>query len=124
MLRLILSGAFDRCPNLQLIIGHSGETLPYMMQRLEVALPKEMTNLDRFFADYLRANAYYTVAGFNYTAPFLALVLQVGVDRIMFSTDYPYSSMAAACAFLHNVPLSAADKARVAHGNAKALLPL
>jgi predicted TIM-barrel fold metal-dependent hydrolase len=65
-----------------------------------------------------------TFSGFNYTAPFLDLMLNVGVERIMFSADYPYASMAEARAFLEQLPVSPADKERIAHGNAERLLRL
>lgn len=47
VLRLILSGAFDRFPGLQLIIGHMGEVLPFMLPRLDHTLPTAITNLQR-----------------------------------------------------------------------------
>jgi uncharacterized protein len=124
VLRLILSGAFDRYPSLQLVIGHMGECLPFMLPRIDLALPTEMTKLDRPVGAYLRENLHYTFSGFNWTQTFLDLVLQVGVDRIMFSADHPYASMAQARAFLDKLPVSPADKGRIAHGNAERLLRL
>jgi predicted TIM-barrel fold metal-dependent hydrolase len=121
VLRLILSGAFDRYPNLQLVIGHLGEALPFMLPRLE-RLPKALTKLDRTIGAYLRENVHYTFSGFNWTPTFLDLLLEVGVDRIMFSADYPWGSMARARTFLDELPLSPADKERIAHGNAERLL--
>lgn len=123
-LRLILSGALDRYPKLQIVIGHMGETLPFMISRLDLSLPKEMTKLNRSLSSYLRENFYYTFSGFNYAQTFLDLLLQVGVDRIMFSADYPYGSMDAARTFLDQLPISPADKERIAHGNAEHLLRL
>jgi predicted TIM-barrel fold metal-dependent hydrolase len=124
VLRLILSGAFDRYPGLQLIIGHLGETLPFMLPRLDLGLPVQVTKLQRPLGAYLRENVHYTVSGFNYLPAFLDLLLQVGVDRIMFSADYPYSSMEQARTFLQQLPVSPADKEQIAHGNAERLLHL
>jgi uncharacterized protein len=124
VLRIILSGAFDRYPQLQLVIGHLGEALPFMLPRLDHNLPTQLTKLQRPFGDYLRENLHYTFSGFNYTPNFLDLLFQVGVDRIMFSADYPYSSMLAARNFLEQLPISPADKERIAHGNAEQLLRL
>lgn len=121
VLRIILSGAFDTYPKLQLIIGHLGEALPFMMPRIERAIPTEVTKLNRPIGAYLRENIHYTVSGFNYTSPFLDLLLQVGVDRIMFSADYPYSSMKDAHDFLDRLPVSPGDKERIAHSNAERL---
>jgi hypothetical protein len=59
----------------------------------------------------LRDNLHYTFAGFNFPPTFLDLLLDIGVSHIMFSADYPYGSMAAARAFLEQIPVSAADRA-------------
>jgi predicted TIM-barrel fold metal-dependent hydrolase len=60
VLRLILSGAFDRFPALQLIIGHMGEALPFMLPRLNLMLPPAVTSLQRTPGEYLRENLHYT----------------------------------------------------------------
>jgi hypothetical protein len=124
VIRLILSGVFDRFPQLQLIIGHMGEALPIMLPRLDMALPTTTTGLQHAPSEYLRRNLHYTFSGFNWTSAFLELLFQVGVDRIMFSTDYPYGSMAPATEFLHSIPASPADRERIAHRNADQLLRL
>lgn len=124
ILRIILSGVFDHYPSLQLIIGHLGEALPFMLSRLDHGLPQEITKLNRPIGAYLRQNIYYTFSGFNYLPPFLDLLLQVGVSRIVFSADYPYSSMAGARSFLEQIPVSPEDKEQIAHGNAERLLGL
>jgi predicted TIM-barrel fold metal-dependent hydrolase len=124
ILRIILSGVFDHYPNLQFIIGHMGETLPFMLPRIDRTLPREMTKLKRSIGAYLQENVNYTFSGFNYTQTFLDLLLEVGVDRIMFSADYPYSSMTQARAFLDQLPVSTMVKERIAHGNAERLLGL
>lgn len=50
-------------------------------------------------SDYLRHNVYYTFSGFNWIPTFLEVLPQVGVDRMMFSTDHPHRSMTEATAF-------------------------
>ena len=120
VIRVILAGVFDKYPKLQIVIGHMGEALPFMLQRLDV-MPMAITRLQRPMSAYLRENVYYTFSGFNFTPTFLDLMLEVGIDRIMFSTDHPYASMADARAFLDSLPVSSADKARIAHGNAERL---
>ena len=84
-----------------------GETLPFMLPRFDIGLPTQVTKLARPVSHYLRENVSYTFGGFNWTPAFLDLLLQVGVDRIMFSTDYPFASMAAA-----RLPRSAAGEPR------------
>jgi uncharacterized protein len=124
LIRLILGGAFDRYPNLQIIIGHLGEGLAAMFRRVDLMVP-EVTKLKRPISAYLRDNVHYTISGFNFPATFLALLLELGgVERIMFSADHPYQSMADALAFLQQLPVSAADRERIAHGNAEKLFGL
>jgi hypothetical protein len=123
VLRMILGGVFDQYPKLQIVVGHMGETLPFMLQRVD-AMPMAMTKLKRTISTYLRENVHYTFSGFNFTPTFLDLLLQVGVDRILFSADHPYASMVEARAFLDRLPVSVADKERIAHGNAERLFGL
>lgn len=123
VLRMVLGGVFDRFPKLQIVIGHMGEGLPFFMQRVDV-MPVELTKLRRPVSAYLRDNLHYTFAGFNFPATFLDLLLEIGVGRIMFSADYPYASMVKARAFLEQIPVTAADRALIAHGNAEKLFRL
>lgn len=120
-LRIILGGVFDRFPKLQLILGHLGETLPFMIQRVDNMQPA-VTGLKKPISAYLRTNFHYTFSGFNFAPVFLTLLLEMGVDRIMFSADHPYASMATARSFLDRLPVSPADREKIAHGNAETLL--
>ena len=124
LIRMILGGVFDRYPKLQVVIGHLGEGIPFMLPRLNKNLPTEVTKLNRPIGAYLRENVHYTFGGFNFPATFLNLLLEVGVGRIMFSVDHPYGSMAEARAFLQQLPVSEVDRERIAHGNAEKLLGL
>jgi uncharacterized protein len=123
VVRMILGGVFDRFPKLQIIVGHMGETLPFMLQRFDV-MPAAMTKLQRPIRSYLRENVHYTFSGFNFTPTFLDLFMEVGAERVMFSADHPYASMAQARAFLNQLPVSAANRDAIAHGNAERLLHL
>ncbi len=120
VLRMALGGVFDAHPELQIVIGHMGETLPFMIERVN-SMPPSVTGLKKPISAYLRNNVHYTFAGFNFLPTFLQLLLEVGVDRILFSADHPYRPMAEARAFLDRLPVSPADRERIAHGNAERL---
>ena len=124
VLRIILSGAIDRYPRLQLLVGHLGEGLPFMMERLDSVMPTGVTKLERPIGDYLRKNLSYTFSGFNYLPTFLELLQEVGAGRIMFSVDYPFGSMAKARSFLEKLPVSPSEREAIAHLNAERLLRL
>ena len=120
--RMILGGVFDQFPKLQIIVGHMGEALPFMMPRMDNAMGQHVTKLKQPISAYLRQNFHYTFSGFNFTQNFVDLMTQVGVEgRIMFSADYPFGSMLEARAFLDALPISPADRELIAHGNAERL---
>jgi predicted TIM-barrel fold metal-dependent hydrolase len=122
VLRIILGGVFDRHPGLQLIIGHMGEAMPFMVPRFDATLPPELTGLNRPVSAYLQENLNYTFANFNDAATFANLIAQVGVDRVAFSTDHPFGSMRAAREFLDHLPLTQHDRACISYRNAERLL--
>ncbi len=97
-----------------------GETLPFRIERVDVMAPA-MTGLKKPVSAYLRENVHYTFSGFNFLPTFLQLLLEVGVDRIMFSADHPYQPMAEARAFLDRLPVKPAEREAIAHGNAEKL---
>jgi predicted TIM-barrel fold metal-dependent hydrolase len=124
VLRLALAGVFDRFPRLQIIVGHLGEALPFMLARASTVLSPAATGLERTLAEYVRENVHLTTSGFFSVPPLLNALLEVGTDRILFAVDYPFSTNAAGVAFLDALPVSAADREKIAHGNAERLLRL
>jgi predicted TIM-barrel fold metal-dependent hydrolase len=123
-LRLIAAGTFDRFPRLQIVIGHMGEAIPFMLGRTNMTLSKDVTNLERTVKEYFVENFYITTSGFFSNAPLLCALEVVGADRMIFSVDYPYSTNEEGRLFLKNALLSAADKDKIAHTNAERLLKL
>ena len=123
-LRLILSGVFDRLPTLQIIIGHMGEMIPFMLDRINNTLTPVAKKLQRTIPEYFLQNFYITTSGF-FTDPPLLLAMQImGADRILFSVDYPYSTNIQGRMFLDNASISPADKEKISHLNAEQLLKL
>ncbi len=122
-LRLALSGLFYRLPNLQLIIGHMGEGLPYALARTN-AVFSSATHLRQPLAQYFRTNIHVTTSGYFTQPPFRCAVDVLGLDRLMFSNDYPFSPNTRGRAFLDETSLAPDDLARLAHRNAEQLLNL
>src|ERR1700677_710603 len=123
-LRLIVSGLFDRLPDLQLIIGHMGEGLPYALARCSGVLSRAAPHLRQPVSEYFQSNIYVTTSGY-FTPPPLRCALDViGIDRVMFSVDYPFSPNTNGRAFLDSLTgiLSPEDHAKLAHRNAEKVL--
>jgi predicted TIM-barrel fold metal-dependent hydrolase len=121
---LVLSGALDRHPDLQFILGHWGEMVPWFLDRMEEALPRKVTGLDRTIGQYVRENCYYTPSGM-FTPSHLRFCTDVlGTNRMLYSVDYPLVSNAGARDFLENSDLPEDAKHDIAHRNAERLLRL
>ena len=72
----------------------------------------------------LRENLWVTTSG-NFSPPALRCTIEMlGIEKVLFSVDWPYESNIAAAAFLRDLDLSGEDHERLAHGNAEALLRL
>ncbi|HEY1413194.1 MAG TPA: amidohydrolase family protein, partial [Rhodopila sp.] len=89
-LRLVLSGALDRHPGLKIVIGHLGEALPFMLDRIdETTAAEAKRRLRRSVRQTILDQVWITTSGFFTMAPFMATLMTFGVDRILFSVDYP-----------------------------------
>ena len=125
VLRLALSGALDRHPGLKIVVGHMGEALPFMLDRIdETTAATAKTMFSRSVRQMITDQVWITTSGFFTMIPFMAALMAFGADRLMFSVDYPFASNVRARAFLDSLPVSPADKAKIAHGNADRLLRL
>jgi 2,3-dihydroxybenzoate decarboxylase len=121
--RMVLSGVFDAHPNLKIILGHLGEGLPFLLWRINMGFARE-AKAGRGFREVFCEHFYITTSGFWSDPALLCCVQEMGVDRIMFSVDYPFAPNQPATEWLHRIPLCAEDKAKIANGNARRLLQL
>lgn len=122
-IRLVLSGVFDAYPNLKIILGHLGESLPFSLWRINQALSRKGNHKMSFsFRDYFCKHFWITTSG-NFSNPaLLCCVMELGVDRILFSVDYPFVLNQPAADWIPTIPLCTEDKAKILGGNAKRLL--
>ena len=124
VLRLVLSGTLDLFPKLKLVIGHMGEMLPVMLARADDVFGLDIEHLKRPIGQQVTEQVWLTTSGIFTEPPFLAALMTFGIDRIMYSVDYPYASNAKGGAFLDRLSLAPADMAKLTHANADRLLKL
>lgn len=124
VLRLVLAGTLDQHRRLKLIIGHMGEMLPMMLARADEVFALDIDHLQRPISQAILDQVWITTSGIFTEPPFLAALLTFGIDRIMFSVDYPYAANEKGRAFLDRISLPPADMAKLTHGNAEALLKI
>lgn len=124
VLRLVLAGTLDRHRRLKLVVGHMGEMLPVMLARADDVFVHAIEHLQRPIGQQVTEQVWITTSGIFTEPPFLAALLTFGIDRVMFSVDYPYASNMKGRAFLDRLSLAPADMAKLCHGNADRLLKL
>jgi 2,3-dihydroxybenzoate decarboxylase len=122
-IRMVLSGVFDAYPGLKMILGHLGESLPFSLWRINMALQRP-GNTSTPFRDTFRNHFWITTSGNFSTAALLCCVMEMGADRIMFSVDYPFVPNPPGVKWMDTVPLGPEDRAKILHGNAERLLKL
>jgi predicted TIM-barrel fold metal-dependent hydrolase len=120
-IRLVLSGVFDAYPNLKIILGHLGESLPFSLWRIDASLSRK-GNQSIAFRDTFCEHFYITTSG-NFSDPaMLCSIQEMGTDRILFAIDWPYAENRDGTDWIERIALSAEDKAKILGGNAKRLL--
>ena len=125
MTRLVLSGIFDKLPNLKFICGHWGEAVVFMLDRMDQIMRPETTGLKKKISAYFHENIWYTPSGILSKDQFEYMVKVFGADHIIWSLDYPYVPFQNCSAdFLLNADLTDEEKELISNGNAERLLHL
>jgi predicted TIM-barrel fold metal-dependent hydrolase len=127
-LRLMACGLFDRHPRIQIVLGHMGEGLPYSMWRIDhrnawVKAPKAYP-AKKTFGEYFQANFHLTTSGNFRTQTLIDAMLEVGADRILFSTDWPFENVDHAASWFDAAAISEADRLKIGRTNALKLFKL
>ena len=127
-LRLMASGLFDKHPKLQIILGHMGEGLPYSMWRIDnrnawVKSPKTYP-AKKTFGEYFQNNFHITTSGNFRTQTLIDAMLEIGADRILFSTDWPFENVDHAATWFDAASISEADRLKIGRTNAEKLFKL
>ncbi len=125
-LRLMGSGLFDRFPALTVILGHLGESLPFSLYRIDerIAWSPLGYPAKKKVSEYFVENFYITTAGNFRTQSLISSILEIGADRILFSTDYPFEDVGQATSWFDNASISETDRRKIGRDNARRLFRL
>jgi 2,3-dihydroxybenzoate decarboxylase len=123
-LRLVFGGIFDRFPKARLMLGHLGETLPYLLWRFDSRAKLYGVRLPRPPSEYIKSNLVVTLSGMFSAEPLACAISALGHQRVMFSADYPFESSDEAAHFIDGTPLSDSVRADICFNNAAGYLRL
>lgn len=127
-LRLMASGLFDQHPNLKIVLGHMGEGLPYSMWRVDnrngwVKEPPRYPAKKKL-GEYFQNNFWLTTSGNFRTQTLIDAILEIGADRILFSTDWPFENIDHAADWFDVATISEADRIKIGRTNTEKLFKL
>jgi 2,3-dihydroxybenzoate decarboxylase len=122
-MRLIVSGLLDKYSNLKIILGHLGEALPFLLWRNEQALSR-FPAMPRKFGDYLRQHFWVTTSGAFQHSALTCAIAELGIERVIFSVDWPFQSNRAGRDFIDTAPISTQQRSLICEGNVRRLLKL
>jgi predicted TIM-barrel fold metal-dependent hydrolase len=125
-MRMIVRGVFDEFPNLKIIMGHLGEALPFLadrvnrawMQHHETPNPEIGTGSKEPAGYYVKKNLWVTTSGNYLPAAVYCTRDSIGMDRILLGTDFPYENMKDCMDFLRDLPLTDDEAYALFEGNA------
>jgi 5-carboxyvanillate decarboxylase len=128
-LRLILSGAFDRFPQLEVVLGHLGEHIPFSLPRIDSNHLETKANaapwLQRLPSEYFRDHFHVTTSGMNLAPQSIRFCIDLlGPERVMFAADYPYEPLELEVASVRALALSERERELIEHANAERLFRL
>ncbi|MCW1932883.1 amidohydrolase family protein [Pararhodobacter zhoushanensis] len=130
LVSLIFSGVFDAFPKLKVVLVEGGFAwLPPTVWRMEREFDRyrgEVPDLKRRPAEYVRDHIWLTtqpVEEPTRSSQLSDLIDWVGVDRLLFSTDYPHWDFDHPD-FAFRVPLPPEDRAKLMHDNAVSVFGL
>ena len=125
-LRLMGSGLFDHYPSLQIILGHLGEGLPFNLYRIDerIAWSPMGYPAKKKVSEYFAQNFHVTTAGNFRDQSLISTLLEVGSDRVLFSTDYPFEKVSEAAVWFDAAPISEHDRRKIGRDNAVKLFGL
>ncbi|MBQ9980052.1 MAG: amidohydrolase [Oscillospiraceae bacterium] len=125
LIRLMLSGLFDRLPNLKIMLGHLGEALPFLLERIDGRLSSEAcpgVEMTKSIGYYFENNILISTSGNMSAAAFQCAKTVMGIDRMFYGSDHPYEDPKDMRDFLAGLPLTDEERAKLYYQNGEKLL--
>ena len=126
-MRLMTTGVFDRYPNLQLMLGHGCERLPFMLYRLNYMHQAGLRSgryprlkpLEHDLFHYMRNNVLATNSGLPFGPAIKTMIEVMGDDRVMYAMDYPYQYVPDEVRWMDDLDITDAQKKKFFQTNAE-----
>lgn len=107
-LRLFASKLFDDFPRLKIILGHNGESMPFMRDRIDKFFTRRWGDqTKRDFITVWHENVWITTSGFFHLGPLRTCLEMCNPDRVLYSKIYyPFQATLKETSKLDTQPLT------------------
>lgn len=123
-LRIICSGVFDEFPKANLILGHLGESIPFLLGRFDEgysSVAPQFKILKKPISSYIKENLYVTTSGLYQPEALVCAISAMGADRILFAVDYPFIDSKRSIDLFESTQMTDADRAKIYQLNSEQL---
>lgn len=113
--------AAEKLPTLKVVQAHMGETMPYIIERMDEQIANKMKGaykLPKLPGQYWRQNVWCSTSGSFSKSVFTMLTTQMPMEHIVFGSDYPYEELSTATAFVNSLPISQQQRGMIYAANA------
>ncbi len=124
IVNLILTGIFERLPNLKIVFAHLGGMFPYIAGRWDHSMGRSALinrgDLPKLPSEYLK-QVYLDIVSMS-TASITLARERVGIEHLLFASDYPFIDIESNLETIEAMGWSDSDKTKVYETNARSLL--
>jgi 2,3-dihydroxybenzoate decarboxylase len=114
----VFGGIFDRFPRASLVLGHMGETLPFLLWRFDSRAKLYGIKFPKSPSQYIKDNIVVTTSGMCSPEPLACTISTLGHENVMFASDFPFESSPEAAEFIDGAPLAADVREDICYNNA------
>ena len=124
VLKLIVGGLFDEIPETKMLVGHLGESIPFLMDRIDNRmnfLPNPALKNREKPSYYFKRNIMVTTSGNMSPEAFACTKAVFGIDHILFGSDYAFEAAEDMVEYVTKLPLTEEERAMLYYQNAEKL---
>ncbi|MHB8568179.1 MAG: amidohydrolase family protein [Nitrososphaerales archaeon] len=126
-LRMIMNGVFEEIPGLKVILGHMGETIPYILNRIDIVYnrsPGSLARIKKKPSEYFLENFYVDTCGVRSEPALMCAFESLRRDRVLFASDYPFGDAGEEVALVEKSRIPESEQKKIFWDNSAGLLGL
>lgn len=120
--QILCSGVFDAFPRTKMILGHYGEAIPFLLERMEnrfALIPNENIKCKEKLGYYFEHNILVDTSGNTSVEAFECTKKVLGMDHILVGTDHPFEVLDEMMDAIESLPITEEERELLYYKNAE-----